>query len=111
MSCSRRQTTLPEPAHPKPLQARAAPIRFDNVSFSYGEKTVLHDINLTIQPGQLVALIGRTGSGKTSLASLLLRFYDPDEGAILIGGTDIRDLLPRPAGQHRGGDSGDPFVQ
>ncbi len=90
-----QQTTLPEPVHPKPLQARAAPIRFDNVSFSYGEKAVLHDINLTIQPGQLVALVGRTGSGKTSLANLLLRFYDPDKGAVLIGGTDIRQVSSR----------------
>ncbi|MGD0260236.1 MAG: ABC transporter ATP-binding protein [Verrucomicrobiota bacterium] len=90
-----QQTTLPEPARPKPLQAHGTPIRFEGVSFSYGEKTVLHDINLTIQPGQLVALIGRTGSGKTSLANLLLRFYDPDKGAILIGGTDIRDVSSR----------------
>jgi ATP-binding cassette, subfamily B, bacterial MsbA len=90
-----QQTTLPEPVRPNPLQARAAPIRFDNVSFSYGEKVVLHDINLTIQPGQLVALVGRTGSGKTSLANLLLRFYDPDKGAVLIGGTDIRQVSSR----------------
>jgi subfamily B ATP-binding cassette protein MsbA len=62
------------------------------VSFSYDKKTVLHDIDLTIQPGQLVALVGRTGSGKTSLVNLLLRFYDPDKGAILIGGIDIRDV-------------------
>jgi subfamily B ATP-binding cassette protein MsbA len=90
-----QQTTLPEPAHPKPLQARGVPICFENVSFSYGEKTVLHDINLVIQPGQLVALIGRTGSGKTSLANLLLRFYDPDKGAVLIGDTDIRHVSSR----------------
>jgi subfamily B ATP-binding cassette protein MsbA len=90
-----QQTTLPEPAHPKLLQARCAPIRFENVSFSYGEKPVLHNINLTIQPGQLIALIGRTGSGKTSLANLLLRFYDPDQGAVLIGGTDIREISSR----------------
>ena len=90
-----QKTTLPEPAHPKPLQARGTPIRFENVSFSYGEKAVLHDINLAIQPGQLVALIGRTGSGKTSLANLLLRFYDPDQGAVLIGGTDIREVSSR----------------
>jgi ATP-binding cassette, subfamily B, bacterial MsbA len=86
------QTTLPEPAHPKPIKAHGASIRFDNVSFSYGEKTVLHRINLTIKPGQLVALVGRTGSGKTSIANLLLRFYDPDQGAVLIGGTDIRTV-------------------
>ena len=90
-----QQTTLPEPAHPKPVRAQGSPIRFENVSFSYGEKTVLHNINLTIQPGQLVALIGRTGSGKTSLSNLLLRFYDPDQGAILIGDTDIREVSSR----------------
>jgi subfamily B ATP-binding cassette protein MsbA len=89
------QTSLPEPAQPKPLKAGGAAIRFENVSFSYGEKTVLHDINLTIQPGQLVALVGRTGSGKTSIANLLLRFYDPQTGAILIGDTDIRAVASR----------------
>ena len=89
------QTTLPEPAEPKPLHAQGAPIRFENVGFAYGEKAVLHDINLTIQPGQLVALVGRTGSGKTSLANLLLRFYDPQTGAVLIGGTDIRSVSSR----------------
>lgn len=87
-----KKTTLPEPVEPKPLKARGAPIRFENVSFSYGEKTVLHGINLTIQPGQMVALVGRTGSGKTSIANLLLRFYDPQAGAILIGDTDIRQV-------------------
>jgi len=87
--------TLPEPKDPKPLQAQNASIRFKNVSFSYGEKPVLRDINLTIQPGQLVALVGRTGSGKTSIANLLLRFYDPKSGAILIGDTDIRQVLSR----------------
>jgi ATP-binding cassette, subfamily B, bacterial MsbA len=86
------KTTLPEPASPKPLRAQGAVIRFDNVSFAYGEKTVLHHINLTIQPGQLVALVGRTGSGKTSIANLLLRFYDPTEGAVLIGDTDLRTV-------------------
>ncbi|HLH55688.1 MAG TPA: ABC transporter ATP-binding protein, partial [Verrucomicrobiae bacterium] len=90
-----KQTSLPEPANPKPLKAHAAPIRFENVSFSYGEKTVLHDINLTIQPGQMVALVGRTGSGKTSMANLLLRFYDPTAGAILIGDTDIRSVTSK----------------
>jgi len=90
-----QKTTLPEPAHPKPLKARGAPIRFEKVSFSYGEKNVLQDVNLEIQPGQLIALIGRTGSGKTSLANLLLRFYDPDKGAVLIGGTDIREVSSR----------------
>ncbi len=91
----KRQTSLPEPVNPKPLKAQGAPIRFENVSFSYGEKPVLHNINLTIQPGQMVALVGRTGSGKTSIANLLLRFYDPQKGAVLIGETDIRTVASR----------------
>ncbi|HEV2208951.1 MAG TPA: ABC transporter ATP-binding protein [Verrucomicrobiae bacterium] len=89
------KTSLPEPADPKPLQAHGAPIRFEDVTFSYGEKKVLHNVNLTIQPGQLVALVGRTGSGKTSLVNLLLRFYDPQKGAIRIGATDIRSVSSR----------------
>ncbi len=93
------KTTLPEPAQPRPLQAKGAPIRFENVSFSYGDKKgdkkVLTDINLTIQPGQLVALVGRTGSGKTTIANLLLRFYDPQAGAVLIGDNDIRSVSSR----------------
>lgn len=87
-----RKTTIPEPADPQVLKAHGVPIRFENVSFSYGQKPVLKDINLTIQPGQLVALVGRTGSGKTSIANLLLRFYDPQAGTISVGGTDIRSV-------------------
>jgi len=90
-----KQSKLPEPASPKVLQGHGVPIRFENVSFSYGEKPVLHNINLTIQPGQMVALVGRTGSGKTTIANLLLRFYDPTDGAILVGDTDIRTVLSR----------------
>jgi len=90
-----RKTTLPEPLNPKPLKAQGATIRFENVSFSYGQKPVLKNINLTIQPGQMVALVGRTGSGKTSIANLLLRFYDPQGGAILIGDTDLRSVSSR----------------
>ena len=72
-------------------------IVFENVSFGYGQHTdqahrVLQNINLSIKPGQIIAVIGPTGAGKTSLISLLTRFYDPWEGRILIEGTDLRDL-------------------
>jgi ATP-binding cassette subfamily B protein len=90
-----------EIVHEKPnAQKLANPkgtIVFENVSFGYGPHTdqahqVLQHINLSIEPGQIVALIGPTGAGKTSLISLLTRFYDPWDGRILIDGTDLRDL-------------------
>jgi subfamily B ATP-binding cassette protein MsbA len=89
------ESTLPEPKEPKALEAHHAPICFQNVSFAYGEKPVLQDINLTIKPGQFVALVGATGSGKTTIANLLLRFYDPQKGSVTIGGTDIREVSSR----------------
>jgi len=86
------QNTVPEPAQPRTLQAVGADIHFDHVGFAYGEKPVLRDIDLHIRSGQLVALVGASGSGKTTLANLLLRFYDPQHGAIRIGGVDIREV-------------------
>jgi len=89
------QTTVVEPAQPRMLHAAGADIQFEHVHFSYGEKIALHDIHLEIKPGRLVALVGASGSGKTTLANLLLRFYDPQRGAIRIGGVDIRNVATR----------------
>jgi subfamily B ATP-binding cassette protein MsbA len=86
------QNSIPEPAHPQPLRAAGAEIIFDHVFFSYDSKEILRDINLTVKPGQLVALVGPSGSGKTTITNLLLRFYDPLQGRVLIGGTDIREV-------------------
>jgi subfamily B ATP-binding cassette protein MsbA len=88
------QNAVPEPASPRPLQS-GADIHFDNIRFAYGDKVVLQDINLKIKPGQLVALVGASGAGKTTLSNLLLRFYDPQNGAVRIGGVDIRDAATR----------------
>ena len=89
------QNSVPEPAQPKMLQAANADIRFENVSFNYGEKVILQNINLDIKAGQLVAFVGKTGSGKTTLANLLLRFYDPAKGSVKIGGVDLREFSTR----------------
>ena len=68
-------------------------VEFRSVSFQYEkDRPVLRDIDLKIESGQVLAIVGRTGAGKTTMASLLLRFYDPTAGAILLDGQDLRDL-------------------
>ena len=84
--------SVPEPVAPKMLHADKADIIFENVDFNYGDKPVLRNINLTVKAGQLVALVGASGSGKTTMANLLLRFYDPVNGTVKIGGVDLRDV-------------------
>ena len=84
---------LPEPAEPKPLPAGPLPVRFEAVRFAYGgEHDVLCDLDLALEPGEIVAVCGPTGSGKTSLLNLLTRFYDPTGGRVLVGGVDTRDV-------------------
>lgn len=75
-----------------PAANRALSVHFDNVTFSYGEAVTLHKINLTVAPGQVLGLLGRTGSGKSTMARLLFRLYDVTGGAIRIDGVDIRQL-------------------
>ncbi len=75
------------------LDAPKGLVEFKDVSFSYTkEKLLLQHINLTVTPGQHVAIVGPTGCGKTTLINLLMRFYDVDAGAILLDGTDLRDM-------------------
>ncbi|MBP1688146.1 MAG: phospholipid-lipopolysaccharide transporter [Deltaproteobacteria bacterium] len=76
----------------RPLIGIEPGIELENVSFTYGHDLVLRNVNLTIKPGEVVALVGPSGGGKSTLADLILRFYDVAEGAIRIGGIDIRDV-------------------
>jgi ABC-type multidrug transport system fused ATPase/permease subunit len=71
-------------------------IEFDDVSFSYGgEQPALSEVSLHVPPGQTVALVGATGAGKSTLAKLVARFYDPDAGRVLVDGHDLRDVTER----------------
>ena len=68
-------------------------VRFENVSFAYepGGEEVLRDVSFDIEAGETVVLVGHSGAGKSTCANLILRYWDPDEGRILFGGTDIRN--------------------
>jgi ATP-binding cassette subfamily B protein len=80
----------------KPFPEGAAAIEFDHVWFAYkGEDWVLQDVSFTVAPGETIAVVGHTGAGKTTLISLLLRFYDVQRGSIRVGGTDLREFDPR----------------
>ena len=76
----------------KPIKQIKGRVRFENVSFHYGRNQILKDISFDVQPGQKVALLGLTGSGKSSIINLIPRFYDPSSGRILVDEMDIRKM-------------------
>jgi len=83
------------PAAPLDTPRAIAPIEFNQVWFAYkDEDWVLRDVNFTIQPGETIAVVGHTGAGKTTIISLLLRFYDVQRGSIRVGGVDVRQFDP-----------------
>ena len=85
--------TLVSPAVPRAVPESIAPIEFDRVWFAYkDEDWVLQDVSFRIAPGETIAVVGHTGAGKTTLISLLLRFYDVGRGSIRIGGVDLREF-------------------
>ena len=87
-------TELPEPSAPK------GTVEFDDLTFSYSpDKPLIRNFSLRVKPGQLVAIVGPTGCGKTTLINLLMRFYDPVSGRILVDGTDTKSM---PRGELRG---------
>jgi ABC-type multidrug transport system fused ATPase/permease subunit len=85
-------SALHDPAAPLPLPSGALVAAFDGVSFGYGDdEMVLEDLSFRLAPGTVLGLLGRTGSGKTTISRLLFRLYDPASGAIRLGGVDLRD--------------------
>ena len=96
------QSDLPVAERATPLPADPREVRFDRVWFRYDDDWVLHDIDLRLAPGETVALVGPSGAGKSTLASLLPRFFDPQRGAVRLGGVDLRDADPHEVRAHVG---------
>ena len=84
--------TVPETTSPVHLAAVKGAVSFEAVTFAYRDKDVLHDINVEIPAGQIVALVGETGAGKTTIARLMARFYDPTAGRVTLDGLDERSI-------------------
>jgi ATP-binding cassette, subfamily B, bacterial len=84
--------TVPEPRAPVRLGDVEGAVGFEGVTFAYRDKAVLHDIDLQIPAGQIIALVGETGAGKTTMARLIARFYDPSVGRVTLDGVDLRSI-------------------
>jgi ATP-binding cassette subfamily B protein len=87
-----RVPSVPEPARPVQPGRLAGGIELKDVRFKYGSREVLHGLNLKVEPGEMIGLVGPSGAGKTTLLNLICRFYDVASGAILVDGTDVRSF-------------------
>ena len=86
------EPAIADPPRPAVLQPSGGALRFSNVSVRFGERRVLDDVSLEVHTGEVVVLVGRSGSGKSVLLSLPPRLYDPEEGGVFLDGVDVRDL-------------------
>jgi ATP-binding cassette, subfamily B, bacterial len=95
--------TIPDASNPVPWDNPRGAIRFDRVTFGYDRnQPVVKDVSFEVKPGEMIGIVGRSGSGKTTMVNLLSRFYDVQEGAIEIDGIDIRQLSMQHLRQHLG---------
>ncbi len=102
---------IAESDSPTPIPDTGGAIRFENVSFGYSRhEPVIRGVSLSVNPGEHIGIVGKSGSGKTTLINLLARFYDPDEGRILINDVDIRDLTLNQLRSYVGVVLQDPFL-
>lgn len=100
-----------EPDEPAALPSPRGEIRFENVSFGYERhRPVLKEVSFDIRPGEKIGIVGRSGSGKTTLVNLIARFYDADEGRVLLDGMDVRELSSSELRRHVGMVLQEPFL-
>ena len=94
----------------RPLGRIDGRLELDRVTFAYGDDPVLHEIEIAVPPGGCIALVGESGGGKSTMAKLIARFYDPDEGAVRVDGTDLREVELRSYRRQLGVVLQDPFL-
>lgn len=104
------QSSIPESKNPIPFKTIQGRIELQNVSFRYGTRSITDNVSLTIEPGEMVGLVGHSGSGKSTLVNLICRFHDVTEGAILIDGYDLRSLSIADYRRHIGLVLQEPFL-
>jgi ATP-binding cassette subfamily B protein len=105
-----RVPSVAEPTHPVHPGRLRGEVEFHNVGFHYGSRPILQDINLKIQPGEMIGLVGHSGAGKTTIVNLVCRFYDVTEGALLVDGVDIRSYPLEEYRRHIGIVLQEPFL-
>lgn len=103
-------SSVPEPTRPVHLDHVAGRITLRGVHFRYGTRAVTRNVSLTIEPGEMIGLVGHSGSGKSTLVNLICRFHDVSEGAVLIDGIDIRDIPVAEYRRHIGLVLQEPFL-
>lgn len=103
-------SSVPEPQNPVKLPSVTGKIELRNVGFRYGTRSVTKNVSLSIEPGEMVGLVGHSGSGKSTMVNLICRFYDVTEGAILIDGVDIRSIPVADYRKHIGLVLQEPFL-
>ncbi len=103
-------SSVPEPINPVHLPTVTGRIELRSVGFRYGTRSVTRDISIKIEPGEMIGLVGHSGSGKSTMVNLICRFYDVTEGAILIDGVDIRSVPVAEYRQHIGLVLQEPFL-
>jgi ATP-binding cassette subfamily B protein len=105
-----RVPSVVEPKDPVPVKDLRGEIQFDRVSFRYGSRLILDDVSFAVAPGQMIGIVGHTGSGKSTVANLLCRFYDVSAGAVRVDGVDIRRFAIEDFRKHIGIVLQEPFL-